>query len=374
MLREFNKLQELYEKRKQLEESLVEADSKKKFHRIVESISKLNQEINKIKSQMTKKNKMSSTTSNASMVTARDENEQTASNSPINPNHADCEEFLSRCVGLTANDIAQTAFEYREVFVYQGFDPENMAKVLVKACKNNLAAVKSNIIIAVVTLVERGTKLKRIADKSNVSYQRRLNVLKAILTTNTNKKLTRNDITIQRIAAIVPEFTAYVVDKFNRQILPGFDNVPPIVRSMFLAPILPSHGDYVTVAKVNMLYHRDFEALVRPKNPTSQEVLATYWTASHGSKLLCENSRKALCDKLGVTPTCCDGFAQLNMARLNAINCPRFAPPVIEEVNLGSLGIPSSLDLNCTQRGRPANTLEQANREIGVAPLPRSED
>jgi hypothetical protein len=232
--------------------------------------------------------------------------------------------------GLESKSVAEIAHlmkQYSGAFDYQGFDPVHVMNLIHTTCATLKFSERKMIVIAIGTLVNRGTKVAKIRGKSLDEYKSALDNLMRLLTKKTGTNLDKNDITLPRIAACYPELTARYVCKLQKPILPGYEGIHPLLTSHCFAAVCPSSADYLEHAKINVLWNIEFDRLVRPKDPTPPTKTIMFWKAAHASVIMNDDDRKKLMSELNLSPPSSE-WRNANQGKLAAIPSVEMAAPV----------------------------------------------
>lgn len=239
--------------------------------------------------------------------------------------------FDAAATGSDAEVKAARMLHYSDFFQYDGFDPyiiKEKFRILCEARRHNFDEMMG---IAAMLIVIRGTKMSKIKDKSSPQLKEKLLQLDSMLSTKRDKALTKEDITLPRLAACMPDLIAHLVTKVAKCPIADYESVHPLIRSLHLAPVLPSGPQWDNVALVNMSYIVQFENLTGQR--VNNEQRKQFWRASHGSRLMTQNARTALMAKLGINPECCQAFLQQHRGYISGLTVVQ-ADPISEDANM----------------------------------------
>jgi hypothetical protein len=271
-------------------------------------------------------------------------------------------EALLEAIGDQSLDqIASLMKLYSSSFEYQGFNPRYIIGLISERCRRYSLNEKKMVVLAIGTLISRGTKVAKIKNKSLEEYKASLERLSRILTTKTGQSLTKDDITLPRIAACYPELTARFVVKLDKNIIPGFESLNPLLRSHCFAAVCPSDSSYMEHAKANVLWNIEFDRMVRPRDPTPATKTALYWKAAHASIIMSNEDRKKLMTELGISPPS-DDFKKAKQSALSNLPVIEFAAPVMSNSIVGSAFSPPSATPSAPSSATPSEAGQTDNR------------
>nr|AYV89147.1 saliva protein-14 [Tetranychus truncatus] len=202
--------------------------------------------------------------------------------------------------------LADLAYESRDAFEYQGFDPIKLkAAFKLKFPGKEWCKV---LYLTIATLCIRGSNLKKILNRSSDELKSSWDKYRANFKSNANGKYSASDFTLPRVAACFPIESAKVANKINNCLVPEMSLLPKLITSNMFAAVCPTKcdtDDLAMLARFNLIYLMKFDQAIRPRKPRAHHAtIANFFNIARSNKMCTDEERKKLIHDLGLIALC----------------------------------------------------------------------